>query len=168
MTVPPASDAHGVSTLPSVHGVPELLDRLAHLAEAHGLTIFARIEFSRDARAVGRALPPMAQLVFGNPRSGTPVLAAAPLAGLDLPLRALAWTDAAGRSWLSYVTPETIAARHDLPEATVAELRGIHALCRAAAAADPGTHATRAADPEPARPHAHRTTASSPLARPSA
>jgi uncharacterized protein (DUF302 family) len=114
--------------------VPQLLDRLASLAAEHDLTVFARIELSRDALAVGIPLAPMAQLVFGNPRGGTPVLAAAPLAGLDLPLRALAWTDAAGHSWLSYVTPEAIQAKHDLPDAIVAGIHGIHALCRAAVA----------------------------------
>jgi uncharacterized protein (DUF302 family) len=111
-----------------------VLDRLAALATARGLTVFARIEFARDAAAAGLALAPMAQLVFGTPRGGTPVLAAAPLAGLDLPLRALAWTDADGQAWLSYPDPAAVKTKHGLPDATAAGLQAIHALCRAAVA----------------------------------
>ena len=32
-------------------------------------------------------------VVFGNPVAGTPVMVAAPLAALDLPLKVLVWTD---------------------------------------------------------------------------
>jgi uncharacterized protein (DUF302 family) len=126
----------GVVTLASAYPADETLDRLAAAVVGKGMTVFARIEFSRDAAAAGLALPPMAQLVFGNPRGGTPVLAAAPLAGLELPLRALAWTDDAGRAWLSYADPAVLAARHALADALVAPLHVIQALCRAAAAPD--------------------------------
>jgi uncharacterized protein (DUF302 family) len=123
--------------------VPELLDRLAALAAAHGMTVFARIEFARDAAAAGLTLAPMTQLVFGNPRGGTPALIAAPLAGLDLPLRALGWTDAEGRVWLSYPDPGAIQARHGLPDATAAALRSAPALCRAAVAERRTAHTPR-------------------------
>jgi uncharacterized protein (DUF302 family)/uncharacterized membrane protein YidH (DUF202 family) len=137
MTTPPATA--DVVTLSSPYPAGETLDRLAALASERGMTVFARIEFSRDAAAAGLALPPMAQLVFGNPRGGTPLLAAAPLAGLDLPLHALAWTDGEGRSWLSYPDPRALEAKHGVDEATVAPLLGIHALARAAVAgARPG------------------------------
>ncbi|MBD0319340.1 MAG: DUF302 domain-containing protein [Gemmatimonadetes bacterium] len=121
-----------IVTLSTPYPPGETLDRLAALALQRGMTVFARIEFSRDAAAAGLTLPPMAQLVFGNPLSGTPVLAAAPGAGLDLPLRALAWTDGEGKSWLSYADPRTLAAKHGLPEAVLAPLQGIHALAHAA------------------------------------
>ncbi|HEY0778346.1 MAG TPA: DUF302 domain-containing protein, partial [Gemmatirosa sp.] len=112
----------GVETVRSAHDVAGTLDRLAALATARGLTLFARIEFARDAAGVGLALRPMAQLVFGNPRAGTALLAAAPTAGLDLPLRALAWTDDAGQTWLSYTTPEALVARPGAPGALAAAL----------------------------------------------
>ena len=127
-------DVSDVVTLRSPLPAPATVDRLAALAAARGLTVFARIEFARDAAAAGLALAPMAQLVFGNPRGGTPVLAAAPLAGLDLPLRALAWTDADGQSWLSYPDPRALQAKHGLSDATAAGLQAIHALCRDAVA----------------------------------
>lgn len=125
-----------VVVLRSPFSTSETLDRLATLAVARGLTVFARIEFSRDAAAAGITLAPMAQLVFGNPRAGTPVLAAAPMAGLDLPLRALAWTDDAGDTWLSYVDPDDLHARYRISRELTSKLEGIHALCRDAVADD--------------------------------
>lgn len=116
-------------TLPSPYPAPELMDRLAALVKAGGLMIFARIEFSRDASAVGLRLAPMTQLIFGHPRGGTPVLIASPLAGLELPLRAFAWTDADARTWLSYVDPVELQERYALPDSVTAGLHVIHALC---------------------------------------
>ena len=34
-------------------------------------------------------------------------------AGIDLPLKALAWEDAQGQSWLGYNDPAYLAKRHD-------------------------------------------------------
>src|SRR6266851_8627549 len=62
----------GVVHLRSQVAAAVTLDRLEALVRARGLTVFARIEFSRDAEAVGLTLSPMAQLVFGNSRAGTP------------------------------------------------------------------------------------------------
>ena len=130
--VPRPPQQPGVVTLPSARPAPEVLDRLSALAAARGLTIFARIDFAREAAAVGREARPMAQLVFGGPRGGSPVLAAAPLAGLDLPPRALAWTDAEGHTWLSYADPAALQAKHGLTATQVAGLHEVHELCQAA------------------------------------
>ncbi|HEY7878508.1 MAG TPA: DUF302 domain-containing protein [Gemmatimonadaceae bacterium] len=111
------------------------LDRLEALARARGLTVFARIEFSRDAAAAGLTLPPMAQLIFGSPKAGTPLLVASPPVGLALPLRALAWEDDEGHSWLSYETPEYLGERYGLTQSLVTNIAGLRALCEAAVAA---------------------------------
>ena len=134
--MPPLTAVRGVVHLRSQLGAIPTLDRLEALVRARGLTVFARIEFSRDAASAGLTLPPMAQLVFGDPRAGTPVMAVAPAMGLALPLRALAWEDAEGHSWLSYEAPEFIGERFSLPKALVANIAGIRALCEAAVAAD--------------------------------
>ena len=126
---------------PSVSGIVHLrsaarasatADRLAELVRANGLTLFARIELSRDAETAGLALRPMIQLVFGNPRAGTPLLAANPVVGLALPLRALAWEDAEGHSWLSYESPESLISRFSLPVALTTNIAALRALCEAA------------------------------------
>lgn len=123
---------HDIITLSSPYAPPDVLDRLAALVAARGMTVFARIEFANDAAAAGLTLAPMAQLVFGNPRSGTPILSSAPLSGLDLPLRALAWTDSIGRSWLSYRDPVDLGLRLALPQSATEALQVIHRLCREA------------------------------------
>ena len=50
-------------------------------------------------------LRPTALLIFGNARAGTPVMQAAQTAGIDLPLKVLAWRDADGKNWLGYIDP---------------------------------------------------------------
>jgi len=132
----PLTAVRGVVHLRSPLGAIPTLDRLEALVRARGLIVFARIEFTLDAASAGLALPPMAQLVFGDPRAGTPVMAATPAMGLALPLRALAWEDAEGRSWLSYEAPDFIGERFSVPKALVANLAGIRALCEAAVAVD--------------------------------
>ena len=52
-------------------------------------------------------------VVFGNPPAGTPVMVAAPLAALDLPLKVLIWDDA-GQTKVSYYGPAALAARYGL------------------------------------------------------
>jgi uncharacterized protein (DUF302 family) len=122
----------GIVHLRSAARARATADRLTELVHAKGLTLFARIDFSKDAETAGLTLLPMIQLVFGNPRAGTPLLAANPAAGLALPLRALAWEDADGHSWLSYEAPEALIARFELPATLTANIAGLRALCEAA------------------------------------
>jgi uncharacterized protein (DUF302 family) len=82
--------------------------------------VFARIDFAADAAAAGLSLRPMRLLVFGNPRAGTPLLAASPSAGIDLPLKVLIWEAADGSVTVGYNSPAWIGERHAVPQ----ELRG--------------------------------------------
>ena len=58
-------------------------------------------------------------------------------AGIDLPVKALAWKDADGRVWLAYNDAAWIAQRHDLGvgsrKAVEAMAAGLAALTKAAA-----------------------------------
>jgi uncharacterized protein (DUF302 family) len=65
--------------------------------------------------------------MFGSPAAGTPVMAAAPLAALDLPLKVLVWADG-GQTKVSYYAPAAIAARHHLSAELAGNLAGINAL----------------------------------------
>jgi uncharacterized protein (DUF302 family) len=113
--------------------VTETIDRLQALAIAAGLSVFARIDFSGDARRAGLSMRPMQALLFGNPKAGTPILVATPRAGLDLPLRALAWEAADGAVWLSCNAPEYLESRHGFPAALLANIAGARALLQNAA-----------------------------------
>ena len=103
------------------------------------MTVFARIDHAAGAQAVGLSLRPTELLIFGNARGGTPLMAAAPTSGIDLPLKALAWQDADGKVWLSYDEPRWIADRHGVSSqaAEVAQRLGaaLAGLVKAAAGA---------------------------------
>jgi uncharacterized protein (DUF302 family) len=53
-------------------------------------------------------------LIFGNAKAGTPLMQSVQTVGLDLPLKALVWQDASGKTWLSYNDPAWLAKRHGL------------------------------------------------------
>ena len=123
----------GIVTRPSSHGVGPTLDRLEALLKARGVTVFARIDHGAGAAQAGLSMPASQVLVFGNPRAGTPLMVAAPLAAIDLPFKALAWEDAAGRSWLSHEDPHHLATRFGLSDAQVQALAPLVALIEQAA-----------------------------------
>ena len=107
----------GVISQPSRYSVKESIDRLQKALEAKGITIFARIDQQAEARKVGLELSPIAFLLFGNPRAGTPVMSASPLSALDLPLKVIAWQDVEGNVWLSYNEPAYLQQRYGLSDA---------------------------------------------------
>jgi uncharacterized protein (DUF302 family) len=131
--------AEGVVTIPSAHSVAATIDRLAEAATGAGLRIFARIDHAAGAAEVDMPLRPTELLIFGHPRGGTPLMQDAQTAGLDLPLRALAWEDAQGKVWLTAPDAHALAARHGLGEASAAAVEaiaaGVDRLMHAAAAA---------------------------------
>ncbi len=123
-----ASESTGVKDVVSSYPVEESIRRLDEVVRGRGLLVFARIDFSGDASRAGLALRPMQALLFGNPKAGTPLLAAKPRAGVDLPLRVLAWEDEVGVVRLSYDAPEWITARHGLPAPLVRNLAAIEQI----------------------------------------
>jgi uncharacterized protein (DUF302 family) len=84
------------------------------MIKAKGLTILARIDHSGDAAKAALKMRPTKLLIFGNPKSGTPLMIASPSVAIDLPLKALIWQDDDGEVWLSYNSPNYFegAARH--------------------------------------------------------
>jgi Domain of unknown function DUF302 len=74
-------------------------------------------------------------LIFGNANGGTPFMQSNQTVGIDLPLKALVWQDAASKTWLSYNDPSWLAKRHDLAEvdpAITAMAAGVSAIAREA------------------------------------
>lgn len=126
-----------VVSRPSANGVAKSMDCLAAALQSKGLTVFARIDHAAGARRAGMRLRPSQLLIFGNPKVGTPLMQAEPLAGLDLPLKVLAWEDHEGKVWLSYQAPADLAARHGITgrQAVIDKMAGALARFTAAAAA---------------------------------
>jgi len=123
----------GVVRIASSHSVAETIDRLERLLKERGVIVFARIDFSADAARAGLAMRAEQMLVFGNPKAGTPLMQAAPASGIDLPLKALAWEDADGKTWLAYNAPEYVVRRHGLAPSLAANLAAPIPLLEAAA-----------------------------------
>jgi uncharacterized protein (DUF302 family) len=86
----------GLVHLSSYHSVPETLERLESILGAHGLTVFARVDHGAEADKVGLKMQPTQFLVFGSPKTGIPLMVAAPTLAIDLPLKTLVWEDAEG------------------------------------------------------------------------
>ncbi|MGL4439711.1 MAG: DUF302 domain-containing protein [Bosea sp. (in: a-proteobacteria)] len=86
----------------SAQPVKVTIDRLEAILKERGFTIFARVDHAAGAKSVNLELRPTELLIFGNPQSGTPMMLAEQTMGASLPLRALAWQDAAGKVWLGY------------------------------------------------------------------
>jgi uncharacterized protein (DUF302 family) len=117
MMEPPAPEpTDGVVTKPSPLPVDETVSRLTQLVAAKGLTLFAVVDHSGEAKRAGLEMPDTKLVLFGSPVAGTPVMVAAPLAALDLPLKVLVWADAAGAVSVSYNSPRYLAARHHLTD----------------------------------------------------
>jgi uncharacterized protein (DUF302 family) len=128
---------NGLVTLPSRFSVRETIDRLAERVTSLGLKVFARVDHAAGAAQVGLALRPTELLIFGNPKGGTPLMQDQQSAGIDLPVKALAYEDADGKTWLSYNDAAWLAERHKLgaqsADAVEAIATGMAAVTRYAA-----------------------------------
>lgn len=126
-------DERGIVTKASPHpSVPDTLERLRSAVRERGLEEFALIDHSGGAQRVGLEMQEAKLLVFGNPRAGTPLMAASPLLALDLPLKVLVWRDGDGGVLVSYNATSYLARRHQIPQDLVGNIAGIDALVRAA------------------------------------
>lgn len=121
----------GVVTKMSPRSVTETVSRLSGVVAAKGLKVFTVIDHSGEAKAVGLELRETQVVIFGSPKAGTPVMVAAPLAALDLPLKVLVWADGP-QTKLSYTAPGALATRYGLSADLSGRLAGIDALTDAA------------------------------------
>lgn len=108
----PIMTPEGLIVLQSRYGPADTAERLAAAVTARGMTVMARIDHAAGAAKAGLELRPTEVILFGNPVGGTPLMQAAQTAGIDLPLKALVWQDANGRTWLGYNDPKWVAQRH--------------------------------------------------------
>jgi uncharacterized protein (DUF302 family) len=122
----------GVTKRESRYSVPQTLDRLEAVLKERGITVFARIDHAGEATKVGLNLPPTQLLVFGNPRAGTSLMVAHPTIAIDLPMKALAWQDAAGKVWIGFNSADYLKKRHDLTDEQAKSLAVVGVLIDAA------------------------------------
>jgi uncharacterized protein (DUF302 family)/uncharacterized membrane protein YidH (DUF202 family) len=123
----------GIIDRPSRHSVDDTVERLKAILQSKGVTLFAVVDHSGEAGKVGMSLPPTTLLIFGSPKAGTPLMAAAPSAALDLPLKILIWQDRDGKVWVSYNSPEYLQDRHGFPTDLTANIAVVETLAGKAA-----------------------------------
>lgn len=131
----PSNRVDELVTKMSSRSVSDTVARLISLVEAKGMKVFAVIDHSGEANDAGLDLRETKLVIFGSPEAGTPIMVAAPLAALDLPLKVLVWADH-GTTNLSYVAPATLAARHGLTDELAGRIAGIDSVTDAAIRSD--------------------------------
>ena len=134
MTEDSTGEPGEIVTKLSSRSVPGTVARLTGILSDKGLKVFAVIDQSAEAAAAGLTLRETVLVIFGNPAAGTPVMQAAPLSALDLPLKVLVWADGA-QTKVSYAAPAALAARYGLSADLTARLAGIGPLTDALVAA---------------------------------
>ncbi|CAM3746204.1 DUF302 domain-containing protein [Deinococcus frigens] len=103
----------GLVSMPSPYSVGETLDRVTTAAAALDFGVAARINHAQAAQKVGLELRPTEVLLVGNPRGGTALMLCAQTVAIDLPVKFLAYQDAAGQVWLTYNDPAYLMSRHN-------------------------------------------------------
>jgi len=102
-----------LTVVDSPHDAATTHERVACEIATAGNTVFADVDQAALARSVGLDLRPTYVVIFGNPRAGTAIMRASPLAAYELPLKVLVWSDGNG-THVGYRAPSTVAATYGL------------------------------------------------------
>jgi len=105
---------NGMISKKSNFSVKVTLDRLENVLRKKGITIVTRWSHDAGAKKAGIDLRSTELLIFGNPKMGSHFFTSNQTAGIDLPMKALAWKDEKGQVWLTYNDPVYIANRHSI------------------------------------------------------
>ena len=81
--------------------------------QSEGFEVIAEIDHSRLAAAEGEVMPPARVIIFSDSELNTALLAQAPLAGLDLPFRVLAYAEE-DTARFTHTTADFLLRRHGL------------------------------------------------------
>lgn len=108
---------HANSTEPVVatsrFSYSETVSRLGIEIAKAGATTVCKLDQSGMAKAAGCALRSTTLFIFGNTKADAELMAAVPLAALDLPLKLLVWEES-GAAHVAYLPARAIAARYDV------------------------------------------------------
>ena len=123
----------GIVDISSEHTVDQTVEKLKGILESKGVSLFALVDHSGEAKRAGLKMRPTKLLIFGSPKAGTPLMLAAPSVAIDLPLKVLIWEDDNGRAWVSYNSPEYLLERHGLPKDLLQNIAVVETLATKAA-----------------------------------
>ncbi len=114
------SAGNGLVSLKSPYSQAETVNRLEGQVRQRNLAVVARVDHAGAAQRIGQALRPTEVMIFGNPQAGTPLMQCSQTVGIDLPVKALVWTDAGGQVWVGYNDPVWMVQRHGAAECPAA------------------------------------------------
>jgi uncharacterized protein (DUF302 family) len=87
----------GIENLACSNSVAATVEHLELLLRAKGMKIFSLLDQAAEAKAVGLTMRPMVLFIFGDPKTGTPLMKRYPSLAMDLPLKALIWESEEGK-----------------------------------------------------------------------
>lgn len=93
----------------SAHPPLHILENLKRIFQAKGITLFALIDHSGEAKRAGLDLHYEQLLIFGDPKTGTFLMQENPAIGIELPLKILLWQDSKGVTQVAYKEPGYLA-----------------------------------------------------------
>lgn len=120
VTAPTAAPLVGVTPsdyLLTVFGsatVPITAERLRKAGDLAGNRTKAVLDMAAGAGDGGTPIRPTMLVFVSVPAAETPLIAAKPAIGVDLPLRFVVWLDDQNRTQIAYPDPRRIAARHGI------------------------------------------------------
>jgi uncharacterized protein (DUF302 family) len=97
----------------SASGYAETASSLVEAIERRGLTLLGQIDHAAGAREAGLELADEQVVLFGNPRSGTPLMQSDRRIGIELPLRMLIWQEGED-VLLGYRDPRELSGAYDV------------------------------------------------------
>ena len=103
---------NGILTKASKYSVPDTMDRVEAAAKGVGGNIFARIDYQQLSKKVNVDIRPNQLLIYGRGAGGPYIIKEAPLAGIELPFKALVWEDSQGKVWVSHTNGSFIDKRY--------------------------------------------------------
>jgi uncharacterized protein (DUF302 family) len=128
VSLPDTLPNNGMVHLNSPYSVSETIYRLEALLSERKIPLVARIDHAKAASEVGLQMRPTVLLIFGNAKTGSPLMIESPTLAIDLPLKAIIWEDSDGKTLVSYNTSEYLGERHNVPPGLLQNIAGIRAI----------------------------------------
>ncbi|MDF1878272.1 DUF302 domain-containing protein [Sulfurimonas sp. SAG-AH-194-C20] len=114
LTIVLSLTANDIIVKESCTDVSTTANNIKNIVSSKGLSVFAIINHSGNAKMVDMKLNESKMIVFGNPKLGTALMQQDMTVGLDLPLRILVYKDTDGKVKMAYRDGSWLASKHIL------------------------------------------------------
>ena len=111
-----AAKSNGLIQIKSNLSIEATTTRIESLLKERNLVLVAKIDHAANAKSVKLELRPTRLFIFGNARTGTPLMQCNQNVGIDLPMKVLLWQDAQGQVWFGYNDAQYLKDRHQLKQ----------------------------------------------------